>query len=77
MATPKQSEPSLSLDRRQLLVSAAALGVGNIPGPDAAVEVTNSGPAVTVAEISTSDVTALKVCGCHSPESLRRDRSEN
>jgi hypothetical protein len=62
MVRPKQSEPGLGLDRRQLLVSAAALGVGNIPGPDAAVEVTNSGPAVTVAEIPTSDVPALKVC---------------
>jgi hypothetical protein len=62
MARPTQSEPSLSLDRRQWLASAAALGVGNIPGPDAAVEVTNSGPAVTVAEIPTSDVPALKVC---------------
>ena len=61
MATPKQSEPSLSVDRRQLLVMAAALGVGNIPGPDAAVEVTNSGPAVTVAEIPTSKI-AGNVC---------------
>jgi hypothetical protein len=61
MVRPKQSEPGLGRDRRQLLVSAAALGVGNIPGPDAAVEVTNSGPAVTVAEIPTSKI-AGNVC---------------
>ena len=37
------------LDRRQLLASAAALSVTNIPDVEAA-EVSNSGQAVTVAE---------------------------
>ena len=32
MARPKQSEPSLSVDRRQLLASAAALSIGTVPG---------------------------------------------
>ena len=49
MARQKQSEPSLGLDRRQLLASAAALSVTNIPDVEAA-EVSNSGQAVTVAE---------------------------
>ena len=62
MAKPKQSEPSLSLDRRQLLGSAAALSIGNIPGAEAAVEATTSGPAVIVAEIPTSDSPAWNIC---------------
>ena len=63
MATPKQSEPSLSLDRRQLLAAtAAALSIGTIPGAEAAAEVTNSGPAVTVAEIARSETAAWNVC---------------
>jgi hypothetical protein len=55
VAKQSQSEPSLSLDRRQLLAAAAALSIGNIPGAEAAVEATTSGPAVIVAEIPTSD----------------------
>jgi hypothetical protein len=62
VALRKQSEPGLRLDRRQLLASAAAVSVGNIPGAEAAVEATTSGPAVTVAEIPTSDATAWNVC---------------
>ena len=62
MARPKQSELTFKLDRRQLLVSAAALGIGNSPGPDAAAEVTNSGQAVAVAEIQTSESATWKVC---------------
>ena len=62
MAKPKQSEPGLSLDRRQLLASAAALSIGTIPGIEAAAEVTNSGPAVPVAEIARSETAAWNVC---------------
>jgi hypothetical protein len=63
MATPKQSEPSLSVDRRQLLAAtAAALSIGTIPGIEAAAEVTNSGPAVPVAEIARSETAAWNVC---------------
>jgi hypothetical protein len=62
MATPTQSEPSLGLDRRQLLASAAALGIGTVPGIEAAAEVTNSGPAVPVAEIARSETAAWNVC---------------
>src|SRR3984893_10269352 len=62
MATPKQSEPSLSVDRRQLLVMAAALSIGTVPGIEAAAEVTNSGPAVPVAEIARSETAAWNVC---------------
>jgi hypothetical protein len=62
MATQKQSEPSLSIDRRQLLVAAAALSIGTIPGIEAAAEVTNSGPAVPVAEIARSETAAWNVC---------------
>jgi hypothetical protein len=50
------------LDRRQLLASAAALGVGNIPGVETAADVTNSGPAVPVAEIARSETAAWNVC---------------
>jgi hypothetical protein len=46
MAKPTQSEPGLSLDRRQLLASAAALGIGTVPAGVAA-EVSSSGQAVT------------------------------
>ena len=61
MAKPTQSEPGLSLDRRQLLVSAAALSVGSIPGIEAA-EVSNSGQAVTVAKFARSETAAWNVC---------------
>jgi hypothetical protein len=62
MAGPKQSEPRLSLDRRRLLASAAALSVGNIAGVDTAHQVFNSGQAVTVAEMPTSNAAARNVC---------------
>ena len=62
MARPKQSEPRLSLDRRQLLMTAAALSIGTVPGIEAAAEVTNSGPAVPVAEIARSETAAWNVC---------------
>ena len=62
MAGPKQSEPSLSVDRRQLLMTAATLSIGTVPGIEAAAEVTNSGPAVPVAEIARSEIAAWNVC---------------
>ena len=62
MATPKQSDPSLSVDRRQLLVTAATLSIGTVPGIEAAAEVANSGPAVPVAEIARSETAAWSVC---------------
>ena len=45
MATQKQPEPSIGLDRRQLLASAAALSIGTIPGIEAAAEIANPGQA--------------------------------
>ena len=60
MARRTQCQSGLSIDRRQLLASAAALSVGTIPGVEAAVEVANSGQAV--AEIPTSDSPAWNVC---------------
>jgi hypothetical protein len=62
MAKPTQSESGLSLDRRQLLAAAAALSIGNIPGAEATVEATTSGPAVIMAEIPTSKAGARNVC---------------
>jgi hypothetical protein len=63
MARLNQSEPSVGLDRRQLLAAtAAALGIGTVPGIEAAAEVTNSGPAVPVAEIARSETAAWNVC---------------
>jgi hypothetical protein len=61
MARPKQYERSLSIDRRQLLASAAALSIANIPGVQAA-EVSNTGQAATVAEIPTPETAATNVC---------------
>ena len=61
MAKQPQTEPALSLDRRQLLALAAALSIGAIPAVVAA-EVSNSGQAVTVAKLPTSETTAWNVC---------------
>jgi hypothetical protein len=62
MAKLTQSEPGLSLDRRQLLASAAALSIGTVPGIEADAEVTNSGPSVTIAKISRSETARCNVC---------------
>jgi hypothetical protein len=62
MANPTQSESGLSIDRRQLLASAAALSIGTVSGNEAAAEVANSGPAVPVAEIARSKTAAWNVC---------------
>jgi hypothetical protein len=60
MARLKPSESVLSLDRRKLLVSAAALSIGTVPGIEAA-EISNSGSA-TVAKFARSETAAWKVC---------------
>ena len=62
MARPKQSKSGLGIDRRQLLASAAALSIGTIPGIEAAAEVANSGPSVTIAEIARSETARCNVC---------------
>ena len=69
MAKTTQSESSLSVDRRQLLASAAVLSIGTVPGIEAAAEVTNSGPAVPRRRNR-----KIGDCGL---ERMRRDRSEN
>ena len=61
MAKPTQSEPSIGLDRRQLLASAAALGIGKVPGIETA-EISNSGQAATVAKFARSETAAWNVC---------------
>jgi hypothetical protein len=45
-----------------LLVSPAARSIGSIPSVEAAAEVSNSGQAVTVAAIPTSETAAWNVC---------------
>jgi hypothetical protein len=62
MAKRPEFEPSLGLDRRQLLASAAALSIGTVPDIEAAAQVTNSGPAAPVAEIARSETAAWNVC---------------
>ena len=69
MARQKQSEPSLSLDRRQLLASAAALGIGRtVPDAEAAARspIRRKQPPSRNRRIGD--------CGF---ERMRRDRSEN
>jgi hypothetical protein len=62
MAKPKQSEPSLSLDRRQLLATVAvATTVGIAPNAEAA-EVANSAQAASVTKTWVSENSPLNVC---------------
>lgn len=63
MARPKQSEPSLSLDRRQLLAAtaAAATAAGIVPNAEAA-QAANPGEVANAAELTTSDVPTWNVC---------------
>jgi hypothetical protein len=62
MVRPKQSEPSLSVDRRQLLLTAAAVtAAGIVPNAEAA-GAANSVQAVNAAKISLSGKEALNVC---------------
>ena len=69
MARPKQSEPSLSLDRRQLLASAAALSIGTIP------RYLKLPPRSRIlAQQFPSQKSKIGDC---SLERMRRDRSEN
>jgi hypothetical protein len=58
MAKPIQSEPALSLDRRQLLTSAAVIvGAGIVPSYEE-VEAANAAQVVSVAEIPAWNVCA-------------------
>ena len=66
MAKPTQSESGLSLDRRQLLASSAALSIGTVPAV-VAVEVSKPGQAVTVVEIARSQTAAWNVCAGTTP----------
>jgi hypothetical protein len=62
VARPKQSEPSLDLDRRQLLAATAAVTAAGIVPNAEAVGTTNSAQAVNGAKISLSETPALNVC---------------
>jgi hypothetical protein len=62
MAKRPEFEPSLGLDRRQLLASAVAVtAAGIVPNAEAA-GATSSAQAVKVTKIPASDVSALNVC---------------
>jgi hypothetical protein len=60
MARPKQSEPSLSFDRRQLLAATAAVTAAAIVPNAQTVE--NSAQPVNAAKIPVSETSALNVC---------------
>ena len=62
MARPKQSEPSLGLDRRQLLASAAALSIGTVPMLKLPPRSRILAQAVTVAKSQASETAAWNVC---------------
>jgi hypothetical protein len=62
VARPKQSEPSLGLDRRQLLAATAVVTAAGIMPNAEAVGTTNSAQAVNGAKISLSENSALNVC---------------
>jgi hypothetical protein len=62
MATPKQSEPSLGLDRRQLLASAAVITAAGIVPKAEAAQAANPGEVANAAELTTSDVPTWNVC---------------
>jgi hypothetical protein len=62
MARPKQSEPGLSVDRRQLLVTAAAVTAAGIVPNAEAVGATNSVQAASVTKAWVSETPALNVC---------------
>ena len=62
MARPTQSGPSLSLDRRQLLASAAAVTAAGIVPIAEAAKAGNPARAANPATIPVSNVSALNVC---------------
>jgi hypothetical protein len=61
MARPKQSGPGLSLDRRRLLASAAAVTAAGIVPNAEAVGTTNSVQAASVTKAWVSETPALNV----------------
>jgi hypothetical protein len=62
MARQKQSEPSLGLDRRQLLAATAAVTAAGIVPNAKAAGTTNSVQAATVTKAWVSETPALNVC---------------
>ena len=62
MARQKQSEPSLGLDRRQLLAATAAVTAAGIVPNAKAAGTTNSVQAATVTKAWVSESPALNVC---------------
>jgi hypothetical protein len=62
MATPKQSEPSIGLDRRQLLVTAAGVTAAGIVPKAGPVGATNSAQAASAAKTPVSETPAHNVC---------------
>jgi hypothetical protein len=77
MARPKQAEPSVGLDRRQLLAATAVVtAAGIVPNPDAA-GATNSAQAAKAATIPASDTPTYNVCASMArriEEIARRNR---
>jgi hypothetical protein len=66
MATPKQSEPSIGLDRRQLLAATAVVTAARIAPNAEDAGPANSARAVNAATIPVSNVSALNVCASTS-----------
>jgi hypothetical protein len=62
MVRPKQAEPSLSFDRRQLLAATAVVTAAGIVPNAKSAGATSSAQAVKVTKIPASDVSALNVC---------------
>jgi hypothetical protein len=62
MARPKQSEPILGLDRRQLLASAAVITAAGIVPKAEVAQAANPGEVANAAELTTSDVPTWNVC---------------
>jgi hypothetical protein len=62
MARPKQAEPSLSFDRRQLLAATAVVTAAGIAPNAEGAEAANSAGAVNAAKVPALDIPALNVC---------------
>lgn len=60
MANQPQSEPSLGLDRRQLLAAMVAVTAVGIAAE--APHIANAAEVVSAAELPVSDIPALNVC---------------
>jgi hypothetical protein len=62
MAKQRQSEPGVSLDRGQLLVTVTAAVIVAGAVPNSTAQVTNSAEAVNATTIPASETLALNVC---------------